>query len=78
MVFSRLYQGFSLKNCHFLFNGNFYDQVNGVAMGSPLGPLLANIFLSHHEKIWLDNCPSEFKPFFYRRYVDDSFILFQS
>ena len=26
----------------------------------PLGPLLANIFLTHHENIWLDNCPSEF------------------
>ena len=48
-------------------------------MGSPLGPLLANIFLSHRaEKIWLDNCPSECKPVFYRRNVDDSFILFQS
>ena len=87
---TRLYHGFSrkefeellnlaVKNCHFLFNGNFYDQIDGVAMGSPLGPLLANIFLSHRaEKIWLDNCPSECKPVFYRRNVDDSFILFQS
>ena len=30
------------KDCHFIFNGKFYDQIDGVAMGSPLGPLLAN------------------------------------
>ena len=25
-------------------------------MGSPLGPTLANAFLCHYEKLWLDNC----------------------
>ena len=29
---------------HFLFNGSFYDQIDGVAMGSPLAPVLANLF----------------------------------
>jgi hypothetical protein len=28
----------SVKNCHFLFEGVLYKQVDGVAMGSPLGP----------------------------------------
>ena len=84
---NRLFQGFSrkelkdllnlaMKNCHFVFNGKLYEQIDGVAMGSPLGLLFANIFLSHHEKTWLENCPTDFKPHFYRRYVDDSFILF--
>ena len=45
-------------------------------MGSPLAPTFANLFLCHHEKLWLDNCPSEFKPVLYRRYVDDTFLLF--
>ena len=44
-------------------------------MGSPLGPTLANVFLCYHEKIWFLNCPSEFKPVIYRRYVDDAFLL---
>ena len=44
----------------------------------PSATLFANIFLSHHEKIWLENCPTDFKPPFYRRHVDDSFILFKS
>ena len=47
-------------------------------MGSPLGSILANIFLSHHEENWLNKCPIEFKPNFYRRYVDDIFVLFES
>ena len=47
-------------------------------MGSPLGPLFANIFLSFHEKSWLADCPSVFKPIFYRRYVDDCFLIFTS
>ena len=47
-------------------------------MGSPLGPTLANVFLCYHKKIWLQNCPSESKPVIYRRYVDDTFLLFRS
>ena len=40
-------------------------------MGSPLNPILTNIFFSHHEDNWLNKCPIEFKTSFYRRYVDD-------
>ena len=47
---------------------------DGVAMGSPLGPTLANAFLCHHEKKWLNDCPNNFKPGFYKRYVDDIFV----
>ena len=47
-------------------------------MGSPLGPILANIFVSHNEEKWLKKCPIKFKPTFYRMYVDDIFVLFES
>ena len=47
-------------------------------MGSPLGPILDSISLSHHEENWLNKCPIKFKPSFYRRYVDDIFVLFES
>ena len=30
-------------------------------MGSLLGPTLANAILCHYEKIWLNECPSQFK-----------------
>ena len=47
-------------------------------MGSPLGPTLANAFLCHYEKEWLDNCPIHFKPIIYKIYVDDIFVIFSS
>ena len=60
---------------YFLFNGNYYDQINNVVMGFPLWHVLANLFISYHEKIWLE----EFKiseVVLYRRYVDDIICLF--
>ena len=60
-----------------LFDQEYYKQHHGVAMGSPLGPTLANVFLCYHEKLWLQNCPSKFKLVIYRRYVDDTFLLFR-
>ena len=47
-------------------------------MGSPLGPVLANIFMSSLEETLFSQCPSAFRPVFYRRYVDDTFLLFQN
>ena len=66
------------KESIFTFNNKFYIQVDGVAMSSPLGPILTNIFLSQHEENWLNKFPIKFKPSFYRRYVDDIFVLFES
>ena len=63
-------------NAPFLFNKQIFRQTDGVAMGSPLGPTLANIFLCHHESQWLTNCPSQFTPLVYKRYVDDTFTAF--
>ena len=39
----------------FIFDNILYKQIDGVAMGSPLGPTLANAFLCHYEKLWLDS-----------------------
>ena len=38
-------------------------------MGLPQSPAFANMFNN--------NCPNNFKPFFYRRYMDDCFVLFR-
>ena len=66
------------KESFFMFNNKFYKQIDGVAMGSPLGPALANIFMCSFENKWLKDCPHSLKPVFYRRYVDDIFVLFSS
>ena len=68
---------FATAQTHFLFNGSFYDQIDGVAMGSPLAPVLANLFMGSHEKIWLENYTGP-NVLFYRRYVDDIFCLFNN
>ena len=68
----------ALQNNFFNFDGKIDKQTDGVAMGSPLGPSLANAFLCFHEQIWLNDCPEDFKPVYYRRYVDDIFALFRS
>ena len=36
----------SVKSSCFTFNDVYYKQVDGVAMGSPLGPILTNLFLA--------------------------------
>ena len=46
-------------------------------MGLPLGPTFANVFMSYHENNWLDNCSDEIKPIFYKRYMDDCFLIFR-
>jgi len=68
---------FATYETHFLFNGKFYDQVDGVAMGSRLAPILANLFLGFHEEAW----PNYFNKgdiLLYRRYVDDTFCVFKN
>ena len=56
----------------FQFDGQLYEQCEGVAMGSPLGSLLANVFMCHLEERLSDN---DLIPSFYRRYVDDTLAI---
>ena len=68
-----------LKACSesiFLFNKKVYKQIDGLAMGSPLAPILANWFVANIEDQILRN-PSISQPKFYRRYVDDIFAVFE-
>ena len=66
------------KESFFIFNNKFYTQIDDVAMGSPLGPTLVNIFMCNFENKWLKDCPHSLKSVFYRRYVDYIFVLFSS
>jgi hypothetical protein len=61
----------------FLFDSVLYKQIDGCSMGGPLSPTLANIFMCHYEDLWIENCPIHFKPLFYKRYVDDCFLIFK-
>ena len=61
------------KEMHFSFDGNIFRQVNGVAMGSPLGPVIANIFMVELEKRLIPTMSDKISLWF--RYVDDTFTF---
>ena len=45
---------FATSQIHFLFNGKFYNQIDEVAMGSPIAPVLANTFIGFYQTKWLN------------------------
>ncbi len=58
------------------FDDVMYRQMDGVAMGSPLGPALANIFVGFRERK-LFQSTTQLRPHAYFRYVDDTFAVFK-
>ena len=59
----------------FSFNEKLYEQIDGVCMGSSLGPVLANIIMTELEKIVLPKLFEEEMIKFYVRYVDDTLVM---
>jgi hypothetical protein len=59
----------------FSCNGTLYEQLDGVSMGSSLGPILANIILTEFENIIVSDLINTGVIKFYRRYVDDTLVL---
>ena len=48
---------FSLKNTYFSFHGQFFEQVEGAAMGSPVSPIVANLYMEYLEQKALSTAP---------------------
>ena len=57
-------------------NGNIYLQIDGLAMGSPLAPVLAGIFMVELERSLVPKLSNYIK--FWKRFVDDTFIFANS
>ena len=66
---------FATSQTHFIFNIKFYNQIDVVAMGSLLAPVLANIFMGFYQSNWLNEYNLN-KPKFYLRYVDEILAAF--
>ena len=71
-VFVELMQT-ATSSAEFSFNNIMHRQIDGVAMGSPLGPSLANIFVGYYKALLFKRVN---KPLMYYRYVDDTFAVF--
>ena len=54
----------------FTFNGDFYQQIGGVAMGSKMGPNYASIFVGYVEERIASQYHG-FVPQLHKRYIDD-------
>ena len=64
---------FCLTHTYFPFQGKYYEQVQGAAMGSPISPLIANIFMEEFEVQALSSFPHP--PSLWLRFVDDTFVI---
>ena len=62
-----------LTNNHFEFNGNYYHQLSGTAMGTKLAPSYANLFMATFEDKYVYTYPQQ--PTLWKRFIDDIFLL---
>jgi hypothetical protein len=65
-----------LSTTYFTYNQRFYTQVEGAAMGSPVSPIVANLFMEHFENEALSSFHSS--PRFWGRYVDDIIVIIKT
>ena len=64
---------FCLRSTYFTYRGKFYEQVEGAAMGSSIGPFVANLCMANFEKRALQSSPNP--PSLWKRFVDDTFVI---
>jgi hypothetical protein len=67
-----------LKNSLMSFNGEYFQQIFGVIMGTNVALILEKIYLAKLEKLLLEKCKTDKKliwPRLFRRFIDDGFAV---
>ena len=67
---------FCLKTTYFKFQGRFFEQLQGIAMGSPNSPIVANLFTEDFEIKAINLAVDH--PRIWKRFVDDTFVVIDS
>ena len=67
--------GFCLLNTNLLFKGMFFEQTMGAAMGSPVSPIVANLYMEAFEHRAITTAVNP--PRIWKRYVNDIFVIQQ-
>ena len=67
---------FCLKTTYFQFQGRFYEQLHGAAMGSPISPIVANLYMEDFETKAISS--AVLPPSMWKRFVDDTFVVIES
>jgi hypothetical protein len=62
-----------LTSTYFCFDGQFYEQMDGVAMVSPLSTIIVNFFMEDFEKKAIEQ--AKHKPVCWLKHVDDTFVI---
>ena len=65
-----------LKTTYFQFQGRFFEQLQGAAMGSPISPIVANLFMEDFEIKAINSAVDP--PRIWKRFVDDTFVVIDS
>ena len=65
--------GFCLNNTYFLFQDQFFEQTKAAAIGSPVSPIVANIYMEAFENRAITTALNHLR--IWKRYVDDTFVI---
>jgi hypothetical protein len=69
-----------LRNSLMNFDGEYFQQIFGVIMGTNVAPILANLYMAKSETLPKDKCKTDPKlkwPCLFKRFIDDGFGIME-